>query len=120
VGSDAKENAAAIEAGVGGGTAASGGAASGGGGGATSQLPFDGTVMLTNNYIEDKYRKTLASGDWLVSEKLDGLRTIWNGTTFLSRAGNTFYAPQEFGKFALVFLLRWMMDKPTGALKISC
>jgi len=34
--------------------------------------------------------------DWLVSEKLDGVRAYWTGTEFLSRQGNKFYAPSWF------------------------
>jgi DNA ligase-1 len=33
---------------------------------------------------------------WWLSEKLDGLRAYWNGTEFLSRNGNIFYAPDWF------------------------
>jgi DNA ligase 1 len=32
----------------------------------------------------------------LVSEKLDGVRAYWDGTKFLSRQGNVFYAPDSF------------------------
>ena len=33
---------------------------------------------------------------WLISEKLDGVRCFWNGTTMYSRNGNKFYPPQWF------------------------
>lgn len=33
---------------------------------------------------------------WWMSEKLDGVRAFWNGTTFLSRLGNEFLAPEWF------------------------
>ncbi|RPA78484.1 DNA ligase/mRNA capping enzyme [Ascobolus immersus RN42] len=33
-----------------------------------------------------------------MSEKLDGVRAIWTGSTFLSRLGNPFYAPAWFTK----------------------
>lgn len=33
---------------------------------------------------------------WLMSEKLDGVRAWWDGTKFISRQGNTFYAPDWF------------------------
>ncbi|KAK6353089.1 hypothetical protein TWF696_005079 [Orbilia brochopaga] len=33
---------------------------------------------------------------WWMSEKLDGVRAYWNGSTFLSREGNKFYAPDWF------------------------
>src|SRR5262245_19188709 len=31
-----------------------------------------------------------------MSEKLDGVRAFWNGKQFLSRQGNTYYAPDWF------------------------
>ncbi|KAJ6263515.1 hypothetical protein Dda_2079 [Drechslerella dactyloides] len=34
--------------------------------------------------------------NWWMSEKLDGVRAYWNGSTFLSREGNKFYAPDWF------------------------
>lgn len=33
---------------------------------------------------------------WLMSEKLDGVRAIWNGQTLVSRNGNAFNAPERF------------------------
>lgn len=33
---------------------------------------------------------------WWVSEKLDGVRAVWNGTHLVSRAGNAFDAPDWF------------------------
>jgi len=33
---------------------------------------------------------------WWMSEKLDGVRAFWNGSTFLSRLGNEFLAPEWF------------------------
>ncbi|MBL8826921.1 MAG: DNA ligase [Planctomycetaceae bacterium] len=33
---------------------------------------------------------------WLMSEKLDGVRALWNGKEFLSRNGNTYHAPAWF------------------------
>lgn len=33
---------------------------------------------------------------WWMSEKLDGVRAYWDGTTFWSRLGNKFYAPDWF------------------------
>ncbi|KAK6497488.1 hypothetical protein TWF481_011895 [Arthrobotrys musiformis] len=35
---------------------------------------------------------------YFMSEKLDGVRAYWNGTTFLSREGNKFHAPAWFTK----------------------
>ena len=50
------------------------------------------SVMLAQNYDPEKHDPT----GWLMSEKLDGVRCYWNGTTMYSRAGNPFYAPPEF------------------------
>jgi DNA ligase-1 len=58
-------------------------------------LPFS-SVMLANKYIEEKHAPSLSTGTWWMSEKLDGLRAVWDGKTFLSRTGNKFYAPKEF------------------------
>lgn len=33
---------------------------------------------------------------WWLSEKLDGVRALWDGTCFLSRRGNVFHAPSWF------------------------
>src|SRR5437763_6887626 len=33
---------------------------------------------------------------WWMSEKLDGVRAYWDGSQFLSRQGNLFYAPDWF------------------------
>lgn len=33
---------------------------------------------------------------WWLSEKLDGVRAFWDGTRFLSRNGNEFFAPEWF------------------------
>jgi DNA ligase-1 len=35
---------------------------------------------------------------WLLSEKYDGFRAIWDGEKFISKNGNVFYAPEEFTK----------------------
>lgn len=35
---------------------------------------------------------------WLMSEKLDGIRAIWNGKFFLSKNGNKIFAPKSFMK----------------------
>lgn len=34
--------------------------------------------------------------EWLISEKLDGVRAIWDGATLTSRNGNVFFAPAWF------------------------
>jgi len=46
--------------------------------------------MLAKNY------KSHNVHNWWVSEKLDGVRAIWDGQTFWSRSGNRIHAPAEF------------------------
>ena len=50
-------------------------------------------VLLAEKWDEKKP----ITGYWM-SEKLDGVRAFWNGTTFLSRNGNEFRAPEWFTK----------------------
>ncbi len=44
--------------------------------------------------LAKRYEYTDPSG-WWMSEKLDGVRAIWNGTDFISRSGKVFPAPSE-------------------------
>jgi len=46
-------------------------------------------VMLAQAYNPDIHQ----CKGWLMSEKLDGVRCYWNGTTMFTRNGNKFYAP---------------------------
>ncbi len=36
--------------------------------------------------------------DWLLSEKYDGFRAVWDGEKFISKNGNVFFAPESFTK----------------------
>jgi len=36
---------------------------------------------------------------WMLSEKIDGIRAIWNGEDFISREGNKFSCPEWFKLF---------------------
>ena len=49
-------------------------------------------LILANKWNEDKQDPS----NYWVSEKYDGLRAFWDGTKFLSRNGNPFYAPAFF------------------------
>lgn len=51
-------------------------------------------VLLAEKYDEEKHNVD----GWWVSEKLDGVRAFWDGSKFLSRNGNKFYAPEWFVK----------------------
>lgn len=49
-------------------------------------------VMLAHGYDPGKHDPT----GWLASEKLDGVRAIWNGTMFLTRTAVQIFAPEWF------------------------
>ncbi len=49
-------------------------------------------VMLASVYEPEKHDPT----GWYMSEKLDGVRCIWDGKNLYSRAGNKFYPPSYF------------------------
>lgn len=57
----------------------------------THVLPI--TPMLAHKY---DLEKGVDPTGWHISEKLDGVRAIWTGKTFLSRTGTRFYAPEWF------------------------
>ena len=49
-------------------------------------------VMLASVYEPEKHDPT----GWHMSEKLDGVRCLWDGKNLYSRNGNLFYPPQYF------------------------
>lgn len=49
-------------------------------------------VMLAHNYDPEKHDPA----GWLMSEKLDGVRCYWNGTTMYTRNKNQFYPPDDW------------------------
>jgi len=49
-------------------------------------------VMLAENYDADRDDPS----GWLMSEKMDGVRCYWNGTTMFTRNGNKFFPPQSW------------------------
>lgn len=51
-------------------------------------------VLLADTYDEDKDDPM----GWWISEKFDGVRAHWNGSQFLSRQGNQFFAPEFIRK----------------------
>lgn len=51
-------------------------------------------LMLARKWNEDVHDPQ----GWWMSEKYDGVRAYWNGTCFISRGGNKFFAPQYFTK----------------------
>ena len=59
-----------------------------------------------------------------MSEKLDGVRAIWDGSQFISRNGNAFYSPKWFTdqmpKVALdgeLYIARGMFQKTVGVVR---
>ena len=58
----------------------------------TEQAEAAPEVLLAKAYEPDKHK----IDGWWVSEKLDGVRAIWNGKRFMSRAGNEFYPPDWY------------------------
>lgn len=48
-------------------------------------------ILLAKTFDPAKHDPT----GWWMSEKLDGVRAIWNGRAFLSRLGNKFPVPRE-------------------------
>ena len=56
------------------------------------EIPGPANLMLASLFDQEKHNPK----GWLMSEKLDGVRCFWNGTTMYSRNGNKFYPPQWF------------------------
>lgn len=46
--------------------------------------------------LAQTFAETADPTGWWMSEKLDGVRAIWDGTSLWSRNGNRFHAPAEF------------------------
>jgi len=54
-------------------------------------------VMLADEYINKKTGKPIINPTgWLISEKYDGVRAVWDGEKFLSRSGNIYNPPKWF------------------------
>ncbi|CAI2376162.1 unnamed protein product [Moneuplotes crassus] len=52
--------------------------------------------VSSNPMLASKYDGTQDIKGWIMSEKLDGIRCIWDGENMKSRAGNKFYVPDFF------------------------
>ena len=57
----------------------------------SSANPLGAGVLLA-----EKWTSATDPTGWWMSEKLDGVRAIWDGTAFYSRNGNRFEAPRSF------------------------
>ncbi|CAA6809680.1 MAG: DNA ligase (ATP) (EC, partial [uncultured Sulfurovum sp.] len=51
-----------------------------------------------NLLLLKNYNKDINVSNWLVSEKLDGVRAYWNGKELISRNGKAFASPEWFTK----------------------
>ena len=49
-------------------------------------------VMLAHVYDPEKHDPS----GWLMSEKMDGIRCFWSGSTLYTRTGKLIYAPKEW------------------------
>ncbi len=58
----------------------------------SNQLVANDSVLLLKTYNADNDKVI----GWLMSEKLDGIRAIWDGETLLSKQGKPIYAPDWF------------------------
>lgn len=50
------------------------------------------SVMLAEKYDPEKHDPS----GWLMSEKMDGVRCYWNGTTMYTRTGKILFAPESW------------------------
>ena len=58
----------------------------------TTGIRIEAMVGLANTWNPDKHDVT----GWLMSEKLDGMRAVWDGHQLYSRTGKVIHAPPEF------------------------
>jgi len=59
-------------------------------------MAFCASAAPPSILLAEVYRDNIDVTQYLVSEKLDGVRAIWDGKTLRSRAGNTINAPAWF------------------------
>lgn len=78
-------------------------------------------VMLAKKFNPDRHDPT----DWLMSEKLDGVRAYWDGEKFWSRGGKIYNAPEFFTRDlpsdihldGEIWLERGKFDKASGLVR---
>ena len=58
--------------------------------------PASSTVTVPPLLLAHAWENDVELTGWWMSEKLDGVRAYWDGTRFLSRQGNPFFAPDWF------------------------
>ena len=79
--------------------------------------------MTTKPTLSNTYEGQDPTG-WIMSEKLDGVRALWDGKQFISRNGNAFHAPKWFAdqmpNIALdgeLFIGRGMFQQTVGIVR---
>jgi DNA ligase 1 len=60
------------------------------------QAPQQKASRAPKLLLAETWDTTRDIADWWMSEKLDGVRALWDGRQFVSRQGNVFYAPTWF------------------------
>jgi DNA ligase 1 len=60
------------------------------------QAPQQKASRTPKLLLAETWDTTSYIGGWWMSEKLDGVRALWDGHQFLSRQGNVFHAPTWF------------------------
>ncbi|BDY03347.1 DNA ligase [Ferrimonas sp. YFM] len=63
---------------------------------AFSQYPFTASALEPKLMLASDYHGQIDLSQYLVSEKLDGVRAYWTGSQLLSRSGKPIQAPQWF------------------------
>ncbi|WP_028114368.1 DNA ligase [Ferrimonas kyonanensis] len=61
-----------------------------------SHYPFTATAQAPTLMLASDYPQSLDLSQYLVSEKLDGIRAYWDGSTLWSRSGERIHAPSWF------------------------
>lgn len=64
-------------------------------------IPKDSQIAIEaakNPMLASKFDGTQDIKGWIMSEKLDGVRCLWDGETMRTRNGNLFYPPEFFVK----------------------
>ena len=86
---------------------------------ATQSVASDKNVLLA-----EVYKPGIDVTQYLISEKYDGVRAVWDGKSFISRAGNPIHAPdwftRDFPKTALdgeLWLGHGKFDALSGAVR---
>jgi DNA ligase-1 len=61
----------------------------------TKATKLNGVAKAPPLLLAETWESELNPAGYLMSEKLDGVRALWDGQRFLSRQGNRFFAPAD-------------------------